>query len=303
MAPAPHNTMPMRTVLAVVLALVLLQPTLAGAQRERTVGRFVVRGTPAAEVRLLPLGDDPAGELTWWCIGRITVLLGPVDSVSPAPVSYVIWRFDDAAPDTSFLIRGRLRESERMRFTARSREAARLQVRLLGGDPAAEGTEFHYDLSRGAQALGALPCAASASAAAPVRSWPPPEGLVPNPPDSVLRPARPAPRTTPDGPYEMTAVEEMPVAINGPELLRELRLSYPPPLRDAGVTGIVNVRFLVLQDGRVAPGSATIIESTHERFNEPVLRKLPILHFRPARVNGRPVRVWVVQPIHFSLGA
>jgi TonB family protein len=74
-------------------------------------------------------------------------------------------------------------------------------------------------------------------------------------------------------------------------------------LRDAGVTGQVMARFLVLEDGRVDPASITIRSASHEGFRSSIPELLPVLHFRPARIKGRPVKVWVEQPIIFALQA
>ena len=81
----------------------------------------------------------------------------------------------------------------------------------------------------------------------------------------------------------------------------QLARNYPPLLRDAGVTGTVQVRFRVLEDGRVDAASIQITSSTHEQFNEPTMRAVRALRFRPAKVNGRPVKVWVEQPIQWTV--
>lgn len=99
--------------------------------------------------------------------------------------------------------------------------------------------------------------------------------------------------------YELSAVEVLPRLVNGPAFGRALARAYPPYLRDAGVQATVQVRFRVEVDGTIS--NPTIILSTDPRFNEPTLEALQGIRFRPARVNGRPVRVWVVQPIQWSL--
>ena len=110
-------------------------------------------------------------------------------------------------------------------------------------------------------------------------------------------------RTTPpdEGTYELSAVEELPRLQNASEFQRNLGRNYPPLLRDAGVTGTVQVRFRLLEDGRVDGESISIVSSTHEQFNDPTIRAVRLLRFRPARVNGRPVKVWVEQPIQWTI--
>ena len=75
---------------------------------------------------------------------------------------------------------------------------------------------------------------------------------------------------------------------------------YPPALRDAGVTGMVNVRFRVLEDGRVDPESMEVTYSSNEQFDEPSLRAARVLRFNPAKVGGRPVRVWIEMPVRWA---
>jgi periplasmic protein TonB len=108
--------------------------------------------------------------------------------------------------------------------------------------------------------------------------------------------------TPPDeGTYELSAVEELPSVTNRSDFARNLQRNYPPLLRDAGVAGTVNVRFRVLEDGRVDGESIEVTNSTHEQFNDPAIRAVRALRFRPAKVNGRPVKVWVEQPITFQV--
>ncbi len=110
-------------------------------------------------------------------------------------------------------------------------------------------------------------------------------------------------RTAPpdQGTYELSAVEELPRLSNGADFGRQLERNYPPLLRDARVSGTVTVRFRVNEDGRVDGESISISSSTHEQFNDPTIRAVRSMRFRPARVNGRPVRVWVEQPIQWTV--
>ena len=110
-------------------------------------------------------------------------------------------------------------------------------------------------------------------------------------------------RTTPadEGTYELSAVEEQPRPTNIQDLRRQLERNYPPLLRDARVTGTVQVRMRVMEDGTVDEGSITITSSSHEQFNDPTIRSVQRLRFRPAKVNGRPVKVWVELPIQWTV--
>ncbi|HEU0014275.1 MAG TPA: energy transducer TonB [Longimicrobium sp.] len=110
-------------------------------------------------------------------------------------------------------------------------------------------------------------------------------------------------RTAPpdEGTYELSAVEEMPRVTNAAEFGRALERNYPPLARDAGLEATVTVRFRVLEDGRVDPESISIVDSTSEQFNEPTRRAVTRLRFRPAKVGNQPVKVWVDQPVRWTL--
>jgi TonB family protein len=103
------------------------------------------------------------------------------------------------------------------------------------------------------------------------------------------------------GTYELSAVEEQPRVSNTQELIRQLERNYPPLLRDAGVTGTVVVRFRVLENGTVDASSIEVTSSTHDQFNDPTIRSVQRLRFRPAKVNNRPVKVMVDLPIQWTI--
>jgi TonB family protein len=282
------------------LALILLHTHSVEAQRG---GRFRVSGDGfGTAARLLPDNGDPAGELSWWCGGGnqwVDVRLGPEGDRHPL-VSYVIWRFDELKADTAFLVRSALRREDRLHFTSHAATAARLTIRLLGTDPGLQGVEYDYSLTPSVgRVLSRPPCLSGLDTPPGERraDWPPPEGLVPNPPDSISRGTA---RNSLTGGVELSQVEVAPAVINAAEIVPQLSRLYPPALSNTRVTGQVMARFLVLEDGRVDPASITISSASHEEFRSPVLELLPLFHFRPARIKGRPVKVWVEQPFTFA---
>jgi TonB family protein len=99
------------------------------------------------------------------------------------------------------------------------------------------------------------------------------------------------------GVYELRAVEELPRLIDVAAFQRALATTYPPELRDAGRSGEVTVRFIVEPDGKVS--HASIVRSSEKAFDAPTLAAVRTLRFRPARVGGRPARVWVMQPVQW----
>lgn len=108
--------------------------------------------------------------------------------------------------------------------------------------------------------------------------------------------ASPAP--TPGNPidgYELSEVEELPRPVNSAAFGELLARSFPAPLRDAGVSGVVQVRFRVEADGTTT--NHRITHSSNRGFDAATVSALRELRFRPARLNGQAVRVWVEQPI------
>jgi protein TonB len=108
--------------------------------------------------------------------------------------------------------------------------------------------------------------------------------------------------TPPDeGTYELSAVEEQPRVTNGAELQRLLERNYPPLLREAGVTGTVTVKMRVEEDGTVDANSISIEDASNDQFADATKRSVARLRFRPAKVGGRPVKVWVILPVTWQV--
>lgn len=99
--------------------------------------------------------------------------------------------------------------------------------------------------------------------------------------------------------YELGAVTEFPRLRNPQVFMRALEREYPPALRQAGHGGLVHVRFRVEPDG--TPRDPVITHTSDPAFVEPTLRALAVMRFTPARLNGRPVPVWVNQPIQWAV--
>jgi TonB family protein len=99
--------------------------------------------------------------------------------------------------------------------------------------------------------------------------------------------------------YELSQVEELPDILNARDFQRALRREHPGVGSHPGVQAEVQVRFRVAEDGSTSHASVT--RSTDQRFNVPTLRALRVLRFRPARVENRPVKVWVELPISWAV--
>lgn len=99
--------------------------------------------------------------------------------------------------------------------------------------------------------------------------------------------------------YELSQVEEQPRPLNIADLRRALERNYPAELRSASSTGTVQVRFRVTAQGTTE--AFTITHTTDPRFNRATIESVRALRFRPAKVGGRPVAVWVELPVQWQV--
>lgn len=76
---------------------------------------------------------------------------------------------------------------------------------------------------------------------------------------------------------------------------------YPTALRDRGVPGVVEARFIVDADGRIEPESFAVLHSTGAEFTDAVSAAVPCLRFLPSEIRGTRVRVEVRQPFVFNV--
>lgn len=256
--------------------------------------------TDAFTVDLRPLDGAAEGNIELYCgpLGDAVVRLG--EYPRSLVVNYVIWSFDGQGADTTFIVSGSFNRADAQRFVAGLRGARSLELVNLGSDPGGPRVKYSYDVRALGRRVQNAACVRDPAAHPPARRWPPPEGLVANPPQDSTRSETRIPADPAKGTYDLTTVDEMPELVNRQDLRRAIERNYPPQERDAGVGGRVEVRFRILEDGRIDPGSIQVERSTHDAFVEPVQRLLPMLHFRPARVGGRPVKVWVTLPIEFA---
>jgi TonB family protein len=84
-----------------------------------------------------------------------------------------------------------------------------------------------------------------------------------------------------------------------PEFLTDFRPEYPDVLRRAGVSGAVEVEYVVRKDGRVDSHSLQVLTTDHDRFAAAVVQAIRRARFRPARRAGQAVAVLVRQTIRF----
>lgn len=104
------------------------------------------------------------------------------------------------------------------------------------------------------------------------------------------------PSGDPGGRYVTATVDEAPELLSAPPPV------YPELLRQAGVEGTVLVEAVVDTTGRVEARSLTVVSSPNPGFDRGAEECVRQALFRPARVEGRAVRVLVRLPVRFQLG-
>jgi TonB family protein len=97
--------------------------------------------------------------------------------------------------------------------------------------------------------------------------------------------------------YSTAEVDQPPALLSAPPLERD----YPTLLRQAGIKGRVVIEAVIDTTGKAELASITVIQSVHPGFNDAAKRWMSRALFRPARKDGKVVRVLVRQAIDYSL--
>jgi protein TonB len=94
---------------------------------------------------------------------------------------------------------------------------------------------------------------------------------------------------------EFTPYDEPPVPLN------EVKYSYPPLAREAGIEGTLFVKALVDKKGKVRDAIIFKKSGSSAGFEEVALEAAYKIKYKPAISNNQPVAVWVVYPVRFTL--
>lgn len=109
------------------------------------------------------------------------------------------------------------------------------------------------------------------------------------------------PRVT-EAPVVYTITDVMPEYIDGtnnllPFLANQIR--YPFSALAKGIEGTVQLRFVVLQDGRVS--DIEVKSSPDADLTKEAIRVAGLLRFKPAQVKGEPVQCYYNLPVRFGI--
>jgi protein TonB len=83
-----------------------------------------------------------------------------------------------------------------------------------------------------------------------------------------------------------------------PAPVRTVAPDYPASLRAAKVNGVVSVVLVVDESGDVLAAEAA--KSTHDDFTDPALNAIRRWKFKPAKLEGKAVKVKVTIPVRFT---
>jgi TonB family protein len=100
---------------------------------------------------------------------------------------------------------------------------------------------------------------------------------------------------------EVDEVDWQPSIRNAPAVSQALSRGYPRRLRERGTSGSAMVRVRIAEDGSVAPGDVKVVFATDPAFADAARDLAPRMRFNPAKQQGRPVAVWAMLPVEFSL--
>jgi len=111
---------------------------------------------------------------------------------------------------------------------------------------------------------------------------------------------RPGSQPPDSGTAELSEVEVQPELLNRDRVAAEMSRNYPPALRAAGVAGDVTVQFRINTAGGVDTSTIQVVHSSNPAFSDPAVRVVRETRWRPARIGGRPVAVWITIPLMFE---
>ena len=281
----------------------------AHAQQHLQIGNFRVMiytspatGRDLSFARVKPEGRVNGGDLVWACGGDPAGLsVGIQLGTTPTRVGaarQALFRFDlDEHYAGAFLGKAQdlwvLRDQDTAPATARALTAERLVVWVEGDGSSQPPERYAYRLTGLDSVLGRLGCSVRAGEDGERA------GIV------TLRTLAAGKQGPDSAAATELIVEEVPRLVSRTEVLRQVSRNYPPLLRDRRVSGTVVLRFRVRETGVVDTASIAVDRSTHPSthrdFVAAAIRVVTVVRWHPARLDGRPVGVWVTMPVYFIL--
>lgn len=102
--------------------------------------------------------------------------------------------------------------------------------------------------------------------------------------------------------FSLAEVSEPPMLKNPQGVADAIQQAYPPVLRDRGISGKVQVRFVVNMDGKVDPETVEVVNSSVVGLGSAAVGVVKEFEFEPGKKDGTAVKTIVVFPIQFAAG-
>lgn len=109
-----------------------------------------------------------------------------------------------------------------------------------------------------------------------------------------------AAQTASDQVFGPSELDELPRFASQERTARLLAESYPSSMRRLGVTGMVQLQFVVDAQGRVESSSIKVMSASAPQLAQAAQRVAAEIEFTPALVQGKPVRALVLLPVVYK---
>ncbi len=100
--------------------------------------------------------------------------------------------------------------------------------------------------------------------------------------------------------YSPSELDNPPKLVSQEMTARLLAKSYPAALQKAGVTGDVQIQFVVDETGKVDESSIKVLTSTVPALADAAKGIVGQIKFRPGQLQGKPVKSVVLLPIAYK---
>ena len=100
--------------------------------------------------------------------------------------------------------------------------------------------------------------------------------------------------------YSQSELDTPPKLSSAEMTSRLLQRSYPPALRNAGITGTVQVQFVVDAAGKVEPASIKVLSATAPQLADAAKSMVEEIKFKPGQIKGQAVKSVVLLPLIYK---
>lgn len=100
--------------------------------------------------------------------------------------------------------------------------------------------------------------------------------------------------------FSLAEVTQPPMLKDPQAVAQAIQKAYPPVLRDRGISGKVQVQFVVNADGKVDPESVEVLDSSVVGLGNAAVAAVKGFEFEPGQKDGSPVKTLVIFPIQFT---